>query len=409
MKKVYGLWLLAFSLKLFGSGWDTSWHFKYFFDSFSPPHNVNMTGLFLALFLLLYHWGGTDLAERWVSRLSPAKEAFCRKWILMERFGRQRYMDMGSLWIATFGTVLFLVDAPADQAWHYIFGLDLTTWSPTHLILFAGTELAIFGVLLGLYRQCQGKTRSLFGNVALLLFSGFLLEAFLFACGQQEYGYIVLYALNNPNYVLVQHQTTFPIPALLAAAQNWGGPQGLATGSVPTWVYPLYQLLVVTTILQIARRLHQRAWTATAVVALYLGYRLLARFLLHTFDFPVSFVPYYLIGIGVSLDLFGRTSSTRWASMLWLALMAAGATAAVYGGAALIQQAGEVTPPIPLGTPALGFLDGGFPLGFLLACIGSWAGNQVIALVEAQARRQEMATVVAGKVKSGAVLAARDR
>ncbi len=408
MKKVYGLWLLAFSLKLFGSGWDTSWHFKYFFDSFSPPHNVNMTGLFLAIGLLIYHWGGTNLADRWVSQLSPGKEAFLRKWVLMERLGRERYMDNGSLSIATFGTLLFLVDAPADQVWHYIFGLDLTTWSPTHLILFAGTELAIFGVLLGLYRQCQGRARSLFGNIGLLALSGFLLEAFLFACGQQEYGYIALYAINHPDYVLAQHHTTFPIPALLAAAQSQGGPQALATGNVPGWVYPLYQLLVVPAVLQVARRLHQRAWTATAVVALYLGYRLLARFLLHTFDFPVSFVPYYLIGIGLSLDLLGRSASKRWASMLWLALMAAGATAAVYGGAALIQQF-EVTPPVPLGTPAWGFLDGGFPLGFLLACVGFWLGNQMIDLLEAQARRQEIAKMVAERGKSGIALAARKR
>jgi hypothetical protein len=408
MKKVYGLWLLAFSLKLFGSGWDTSWHFKYFFDSFSPPHNINMTGLILAISLLIYHWGGTDLADRWVSQRSPSKQTFFRKWILLEYLGRERYMDMGSLWIATFGTLLFLVDAPADQAWHYIFGLDLTTWSPTHLLLFAGTELAIFGVLLGLYRQCQGRARSLFENMALLLLSGFLLEAFLFACGQQEYGYIALYALNHPEYVLVQHHTTFPIPALIAAAQSQGGPQALATGNVPGWVYPLYQLLVVTTILQVVRRLHQHAWTATAVVALYLGYRLLARFLLHTFDFPVSFVPYYLIGIGLSLDLFGRSSSKRWISMLWMVLMAAGATAAVYGGAALIQQI-EVTPPVPPGTPTWGFLDGGFPLGFLLACAGFWVGNQIITLLEAQAQRQQWAKMFAEKVKSGVALAARKR
>jgi hypothetical protein len=299
-----------------------------------------------------------------------------------------------------------MVDAPADQAWHYIFGLDLTTWSPTHLLLFAGTEIAIIGVLLGIYRQEQPEKRSLFGKIAILLFGGFLLEAFLFACGQQEYGYIALYALNHPNYVLVEHHTTFPIPALLAAAQNQGGPRALATGNVPAWVYPLYQLLVVTAVLQLVRRFHNRVWSASAVVALYLGYRLLARFLLHSFDFPVSFVPYYIIGIGLSLDLFGRTSSRRWVGMLWMGLMAAGAAAAVYGGAALIQQV-EVTPPVPLGTPALGFLDGGFPLGFLLACVGFWVGNQVFQVLEAQERRQQQATSVAAAAKSRVALAAR--
>jgi uncharacterized integral membrane protein len=418
MKKVYGLWLLAFGLKLFGAGWDTSWHFKYFFDTFSPPHNINTVGFLLAGALIIYHWGGTKQAQRRVQRLPSSLQGFTRKWIMLERLGTERYMDSGSLWIATTGMLLFLIAAPLDQLWHRIFGLDLTTWSPTHLALFAGTELAILGVLLGLYRQGHSDQPDSFDSIALLLFSGFLLEAFLFATGQQEYGYIALYALQHPDYVLVQHHTTFPIPALLAQAQSQGGAQALATGQVPTWIYPLYQLLVVCAVLQFARQLHRRIWTATSVVALYLAYRLVARFLLHSFDFPVSFVPYYLIGIGLSLDISGwlarrcatqpsekpasepstfllvsRKVSLQWNSLAWSALAAAGATAAVYGGAALIQQF-EVTPPVPPGSPQLAFLDGGFPLGFLMACLGLCLARRVMALFEAQAEVQRAREVM---------------
>jgi hypothetical protein len=413
MKKVYGLWLLAFSLKLFGAAWDTSWHFKYFFDTFSPPHNINTVGFLLAWALVIYHWGSTDYARRWAARLRPGLQSFTRQWIMVERLGNDRHMDMGSLWITTTGLIVFLIAAPIDQLWHRIFGLDLTTWSPTHLGLFAGTELAILGVLMGVYRHGRTDKRGSFDSITLILLSGFLLEAFLFACGQQEYGYIALYAINHPDYVNVLHHTTFPIPALIAQSYTQGGPQALATGNVPTWLYPLYQLLIVTLILQFARLLHRRAWTATAVAALYLAYRLLARFLLHTFDFPVSFVPYYLIGIALSLDLFGTLSqlsaktTTRaaansgmnltlfgrkltihWAAIIWGALAAAGATAAVYAGGALIQRF-EVTPPIPPGSPQFGFLDGGFPLGFLLSCLGLWLAYQVVALLDMQARLQE--------------------
>jgi hypothetical protein len=403
MKKVYGLWLLAFGLKLFGSAWDTSWHFKYFFDTFSPPHNINTVGFLLAWALIVYHWGGTEQARRWIKRLPASLQAFTRRWVLAERMGTERYMDMGSLWIATGGMLLFLIAAPLDQIWHRVFGLDLTTWSPTHLALFGGTELAILGVLLGLYRQGGANQRGSFASVALLLFGGYLLEAFLFATGQQEYGYIALYALQHAAYVTVQHMTTFPIPALLAQAQAQGGAQALATGQVPTWVYPLYQLLVACAVLQLVRRLHRRVWTATAVVALYLAYRLLARFLLHSFDFPVSFVPYYLIGIGLSLDLFGALAHWRarqqakpaasaragvqWNAILWGGLAAAGATAAVYWGAALIQQF-EVTPLVPLGSAQVGFLDGGFPLGFLMACLGLWLAQRFGAVFEAQHQAQ---------------------
>ncbi|HEU5366907.1 MAG TPA: hypothetical protein VFU69_00520 [Ktedonobacterales bacterium] len=409
MKKVYGLWLLAFSLKLFGSGWDTSWHFKYFFDTFSPPHNINTVGFILAWALIVYHWGGTEQARRWVKRLPASLQAFTHRWVLAERLGTERYMDTASLWIATSGMLLFLIAAPLDQMWHRVFGLDLTTWSPTHLALFGGTELAILGVLLGLYRQGGTNQRGSFASVALLLFGGFLLEAFLFATGQQEYGYIALYALQHPSYVTIQHMTTFPIPALLAQAQSQGGAQALATGQVPTWIYPLYQLLVVCAVLQLMQRLHRRFWTATDVVALYLTYRLLARFLLHSFDFPVSFVPYYLLGIGLSLDIFGALARWRarppaepsasartgiqWSDILWGGLAAIGATAAVYAGAALIQQF-EVTPPVPLGSAQFGFLDGGFPLGFLMACLGLWLAQRSAALFEAQRALAEKAALV---------------
>ncbi len=417
MKKVYGLWLLAFGLKLFGSGWDTSWHFKFFFDTFSPPHNINTVGFILAWALIIYHWGGTEQARRLVKRLPLSLQAFTRRWILAERLGTERYMDTGSLWIATIGMLLFLIAAPLDQIWHRVFGLDLTTWSPTHLALFGGTELAILGVLLGLYRQRPTNQRGSFESIALLLFGGFLLEAFLFATGQQEYGYIALYALQHPEYVTAQHMTTFPIPALLAQAQAQGGAQALATGQAPTWVYPLYQLLVVCAVLQFTRQLHRRFWTATAVVALYLAYRLLARFLLHSFDFPVSFVPYYLIGIGLSLDITGALAQWRvhpqaeptarakagaqWQAIIWSGLAAVGATAAVYGGAALIQQF-EVMPPVPPGSAQFGFFDGGFPLGFLMACLGLWLAYRFGALFEAQHAAQRILAEKAALVPTSA-------
>jgi hypothetical protein len=269
---------------------------------------------------------------------------------------------------------------------------------------------------MGVYRHGRTDQRGSFDGISLTFLSGFLLEAFLFACGQQEYGSIALYALNHPDYVNVLHRTTLPIDALIAQSYTQGGPQALATGNVPAWIYPLYQLLIVSAVLQFARLLHRRAWTATIVAALYLAYRLLARFLLHTFDFPVSFVPYYLIGIGLSLDLFGivsrfstkmfqatasngtslplfgRKLTIRWAAILWNTLAAAGASAAVYGGGVLIQRF-EVTPPIPPGNPQFAFLDGGFPLGFLLSCLGLWLAYQVVALLDMQARLQEARSI----------------
>src|SRR5262245_59152570 len=38
---VFRLWLVAFALKMLGSTWDMSWHFKWLRDDFAPPHLLN--------------------------------------------------------------------------------------------------------------------------------------------------------------------------------------------------------------------------------------------------------------------------------------------------------------------------------------------------------------------------------
>jgi hypothetical protein len=38
MRAIYGAWLLAFVLKVLGSSWDVSWHFKWLRDDLAPPH-----------------------------------------------------------------------------------------------------------------------------------------------------------------------------------------------------------------------------------------------------------------------------------------------------------------------------------------------------------------------------------
>jgi hypothetical protein len=37
----FRVWIIAFFLKMLGSGWDVWWHFRWFRDDFAPPHNIN--------------------------------------------------------------------------------------------------------------------------------------------------------------------------------------------------------------------------------------------------------------------------------------------------------------------------------------------------------------------------------
>jgi hypothetical protein len=36
-RAVYGLWIAAFALKILGSTWDVSWHFRWLRDDLAPP------------------------------------------------------------------------------------------------------------------------------------------------------------------------------------------------------------------------------------------------------------------------------------------------------------------------------------------------------------------------------------
>ena len=48
------------------------------------------------------------------------------------------------------GAGMSLASAPIDDTWHRLYGLDVTVWSPPHIMLVAGMVIAPFGALIGL-------------------------------------------------------------------------------------------------------------------------------------------------------------------------------------------------------------------------------------------------------------------
>src|SRR5206468_12774093 len=60
--------------------------------------------------------------------------------------------DKTSLRLMQIGLLTFLVAAPLDVINHRVNGLDLTAWSPSHMMLYLGTGIMQAGVLLGWLR-----------------------------------------------------------------------------------------------------------------------------------------------------------------------------------------------------------------------------------------------------------------
>jgi hypothetical protein len=266
------MWLVALALKLLGSSWDVSWHFKWLRDDFAPPHLVNTIGTGTAIGLVLAH----SFTGYGVERLS--------------------------LRIMQWGTAIFVVAGPIDVVNHRINGLDLTAWSPSHLLLYTGTAIMIVGVIRNWYRTYprDGGFLGQWSFGLIVLFS-FLFEDLYFPTGQQEYGILEVgsWLRGSP----------YAEPSLLSfAARQLGRPvDDVALHHfampIPPWVYPVWVIGVCVPLLAIARMVVGYRWTASAVVVLYVGYRCVIWPVLTVSTFPPSYLPLWLIPLGVAVDL----------------------------------------------------------------------------------------------------------
>ncbi|MFC4006776.1 hypothetical protein ACFOY2_06055 [Nonomuraea purpurea] len=294
---LYFGWLAAFTLKLLGSAWDVSWHFKWLRDDLAPPHLLNSAGTVIAVALTVIH-GYTGYG-----------------------------VDKAALRLIQWGTGIFLVAVPLDLINHRVNGLDITSWSPSHIMLYAGTFFMIAGVIRGWFMGAPpGRERV----VVLGAFFAFFLENVHFPEQHQEYGILSIGAWDN--------QATYAEPILLRfAADQMGRPvdRTMMTGfalPVPDFLYPVYAVVAVLSVLVVARLLIGRFGTATLVAASYVGFRTLIWPLLTFTGFPPSAVPFFMVVAGLVVDLafLLRLPALR------AVLGAVGVTAAAYG--ALIAQ-----------------------------------------------------------------------
>lgn len=275
LQLAFRTWLLALLFKMLGSSWDMSWHFKWQRDDLAPPHLINTVGTVIVVVLVAIH--------------------------TFTGFG----CDRRSLRLMQWGTAIFLVAGPLDVINHRVNGLDLTAWSPSHFLLFIGTALMIVGVLDAWIKVAQaGRNRTLLLGALWVFF----LENAVFPNGQQEYGWLELQAwLRGDPYAE---------PSLLRfASETFYGDQNHAITRaavehfalpIPSWVYPMWGIGVAALILVLAGKTIRAPWAATAVAGAYVAYRALIWPVLVVGDFPPSAVPFYLVFVGLAIDLIRR-------------------------------------------------------------------------------------------------------
>ncbi|MBI2204027.1 MAG: hypothetical protein HYU41_09270 [Candidatus Rokubacteria bacterium] len=148
-------------LGAWGLTWDILWHVRIGRDSFwIAPH------------VMIYASVGVAFA---VSIAVVARDTFGGgpPGVAAWRFAGLR--STPGFHLAASGMAIVLLAAPIDDLWHRLFGLDVTLWSPPHLLGLGGTALNTLGcVVIACEVYAAGSRRRLAGvlGAGALLYAG---------------------------------------------------------------------------------------------------------------------------------------------------------------------------------------------------------------------------------------------
>jgi hypothetical protein len=163
------LWAAVGGLALEGIGatWDIAWHGDIGRDRFlTPPHAMIVSGI--AVVALSAAVGVLVGPPRAVGSAS----------------GRD---GSPGLVLAGAAACLQAAGLAVDNWWHGIFGIDVTLWSPPHLLLLALGYLAVLGLMAESARRAPGRSDR--GRVGLAAWAGALMGATTLLLAEYEFGF----------------------------------------------------------------------------------------------------------------------------------------------------------------------------------------------------------------------------
>src|SRR5262245_40496152 len=126
------LWVLlgANLVAAWGVQWDIQWHVQIGRDSFwIPPHVMTYAGVAIVT-LVSFGVLALDTLRRLKSGRAPE--------------GTERIFGITGtpgFFLAACGIALTVLAAPIDDLWHRLFGIDVTLWSPPHLLGLLGVTI----------------------------------------------------------------------------------------------------------------------------------------------------------------------------------------------------------------------------------------------------------------------------
>lgn len=371
-RRYYVLWVIAMACTEIGSTLDVSWHFGHVFDEISPPHLTSFAGVCLMVGLLY--------------------------WALVRERKRVVGLERTALRAAAVALGIGILDMPLDFLWHQLFGVDITTWSPTHLMLNFPSDVYNVCVIIALLASPAVRGFGVQAIVFAVCFRNLLTTHF--ALNQQEYGAVVLDSLQRTGHI-----SWYVEPQLLMLVGSRAAQ--LATGNIPDWLYLIYFAFAIGYALTFtaavlggrgARRTSSRpdVWrlpfgAATALAVTFVLWRLAFRTLFLAVHQAYPVVAWYIVPMGVIIDLSlafgprvvgyllaGRVPALRpHIEVIAAALSGVVAALALYGGIALMNATQQVVPATPLAA---------LPFACLTGAIGTALGYTVAARVRESVR-----------------------
>src|SRR5712691_1645265 len=199
------LWALLISKIVTGWGvqWDIQWHVLIGRDSFwIPPHLMTYAGVGATVLISF----GVLAWETW-NGTGPVR--------------RLGFSGTRGFHLAAWGIAITVLAAPIDDLWHRIFGIDVTLWSPPHLLGILGASinaLACLVIAREVYPERSGARlvamvvagAVLYGSIHLVVDPSFRV-AYLFG-GVLFYTYAMLTAILLPMAL---------VPAARLAVNRW--------------------------------------------------------------------------------------------------------------------------------------------------------------------------------------------
>lgn len=282
-KVFWGVVVACLALKWLGASWDVASHFRTTQDTANPAHFVNLAGNLLLAVALITLWRRHEPAER-----RPLMAA-----------------------IASMAVVGLAV--PLDTLWHEIHGLDLTTWSPTHMLLFYGTAAVCASLAMLLLAQVgwqwnspEGTPRPQLSPVVWALLALLLartLAPLLFPASFNEFAVVAAENLSSG-------QSIYRVDATLVEfAANF---RDMPYGDLPHALYPAYTLGIATAFFVAVRRLSGIPGLASATAAIYVLGRVVPDLVAHAAGYPVSALPFHVLLVGLAVDLAWPAPGPAW-------------------------------------------------------------------------------------------------